>query len=386
MTSQALPSPEDLDRIRWIDRPEALEALARRIRRVGVLALDTEANSFHAYRERLCLVQVGLPEGEYLIDPFQVSLEPLRPVLEDPAVQTVLHGADYDVRLLKREAGIGLRGIFDTMWAARWAGRRRFGLGALLEEIFEIRLEKKFQRFNWGRRPLPQEARRYAALDVRYLLPLRDRLLEEIRARGAWRLTPLEETFRALEDVEPAPPRDPVEGFWRIKGAHRLPPRGRAVLAALYRWREGEAARRDVPPFYVVGDRTLLALAADPPRTPADLSRREGLPERLRRRYGRAILAAVREGLRASPPPLPEGGPAGPVPDRQVRERIRRLKAWRRRTAEEEGLDPDLVLPPKLLKELALAPPPTLRALRERLAPWQWARYGEGLWRILGEG
>lgn len=162
----------------------ALEALAERVRAEPIVAFDTESNSFHVYRERICLLQVSTRSENFIVDPFAVDVAPLGRVLCDGR-EVVLHGADYDVRCLKREWGWAFPRLFDTMAAARRLGRPGLGLSALVESHFGVRLSKSSQRSDWGRRPLTREQIAYAALDTHFLLPLRDALAGELAALRA---------------------------------------------------------------------------------------------------------------------------------------------------------------------------------------------------------
>ena len=194
----------------------ALAALVERLRAESVIALDTESNSFHVYRERVCLLQISTRTEDVIVDPLSVDVRPLGEVLCDGR-ETVLHGADYDVRCLKREYGWALPRLFDTMAAARRLGRTGLGLSALVEGHFGVRLSKANQRSDWGRRPLSREQIAYAALDTHFLLPLHDLLVAELSGRGA-----LDEARREFDRIAGVEPREKVfdpEGWRRMKGA-----------------------------------------------------------------------------------------------------------------------------------------------------------------------
>src|SRR5512146_2270683 len=162
----------------------ALEALAEGVAREPVVALDTESNSFHVYRERVCLLQLSTPGEDWVVDPLAVDVRPVGELLCDGR-EMVLHGADYDVRCLRREFGWRFPRLFDTMAASRRLGHAGLGLSAVVEAHFGVKLSKAFQRSDWGRRPLTPEQLAYAALDTHFLLPLHARLAAELEARGA---------------------------------------------------------------------------------------------------------------------------------------------------------------------------------------------------------
>ena len=222
---------------RWIRTADELADFVRSLEGTPAIALDTESDSFYHYYEKVCLLQVADARGPVgLVDPLGVrDLSALGPVLADPAVEKVLHAAENDVALLKRDFALEFASIFDTHAAARLCGRLEFGLQTLLERDLGVRLSKDMQRCDWSRRPLTPAQERYAAEDVRHLFALRDRLRAELRSLGreAW----AEEEGRALALLSPQPHREPVD-FMRLKGARDLTPRQRSVLKEVVELRE----------------------------------------------------------------------------------------------------------------------------------------------------
>jgi len=275
-----------------VSDPRSLGQLVEAIRAEPVIALDTESNSFHVYRERVCLIQVSTPGADYVVDPLSGDVRALGEVLCDGR-ETVLHGADYDVRCLRREYGWHFPRLFDTMAAARRLGYAALGLSAIVEAHFGVKLSKAFQRSDWGRRPLTADQLAYAALDTHYLLPLHARLSLELKSRGA--LEPAREEFARIAAVEPRERVFDPEGYRRIRGFRDLDEAGSRVLRALYLAREERARASDRPPFKVLGDHTLLALARARPRSPATLRGVHGVTPSVMRRMGAAILKAVAE-------------------------------------------------------------------------------------------
>jgi ribonuclease D len=345
----------------WIADPAALHALVERLGRVPRLALDTEADGFTAYRPRLCLVQLAWEEpsgiAAAIVDPLALEgqLGPLRAPLEDPALETIVHGADYDLRLLKRDARIALRGLWDTQRAAQLLGEPQTGLAALAASLAGAALDKRAQRTDWSRRPLPATALEYAREDVRVLFAMRDALgarLERL-GRGGW----LDEECRRLEEVEPGDLTLPDAGqlLLRAKGALALSPGQRATLAELLSWREREAEQRGVPAVHVVAPEPLLALARQPADAPPDLAA-AGVPTRVARRYERALLEAVARG-RAAPPRPAERPPREPRPPRDERRRQDALRRARDQVAAGLGLSGSVICPGAVLREAARTPP-----------------------------
>jgi ribonuclease D len=248
-----------------------LRELLPQLEKVARVAIDTEADSLHCYREKLCLLQIstsgrrgdtdssrGEPERDAIVDPLaDVDLAPLRAALADKEI--VLHGADYDLRLLRRNLNFVPRQIFDTGIAARLVGIREFSLAALVQRYFEVELTKSSQKANWAQRPLPARMQEYAINDTHYLLPLAERLeaeLDRLDRREWFR----QSCQRALEVSATDRVRD-LDETWRISGAGALRGRAAAVLRELWQWREKEAEGADRPPFHILQNRELLSSA-----------------------------------------------------------------------------------------------------------------------------
>lgn len=267
-----------------------LDALAEGVGREAAVALDTESNSFHVYRERVCLLQLSTPGADYVVDPFAVDVRPLGEALARREV--VLHGADYDVRCLKREFGWTLPRLFDTMAASRRLGATRLGLAALVESHCGVRLAKDHQRSDWGRRPLSAEQVRYAALDTHFLLRIHQRLRAELETRGLAEAARRE--FEQIAAVEPRPRVFDPEGWRRLQGGRGLDQAGREVLRALWIAREKRASEMDRPPFKVLGEHAMVEIARTRPADAGALGRIRGVTANVMRRMGDDILEAVR--------------------------------------------------------------------------------------------
>jgi ribonuclease D len=277
-----------------------LARLAERIAGEPAVALDTESNSFHAYRERVCLIQVSIPDEDFVVDPLAVDVRPLGELLV-AGREIVLHGADYDVRCLKREFGWSLGSLFDTMVAARRLGAAELGLAALVRAHFGVRLEKVHQRADWGRRPLAPELVRYAALDTHFLLGLRGRLVAELEGQGL-----AVQVSRDFARIAASAPHERVfdpEGWRRLRGARQLDAAGAARLRALWLLREERARAADRPPFKVLGEDAMVEVARRDPATRADLGRIPGVTPRILDKMGDEMLEAIR-----SPPEVPPRG------------------------------------------------------------------------------
>jgi ribonuclease D len=347
------------------------------------IAVDTESNSLFAYQERVCLIQFSTPSADYLVDPLSgLDLSPLAHIFADPGIQKTFHAAEYDVMCLKRDFEFCFVNLFDTMWAARILGWPRVGLGDVLKETFNVHTSKRYQRYNWGKRPLEPEALAYACMDTHYLLDLRQLQLDALTRQG--RLEEAREMFDGVAASEPAFRPFTPEDFWRIKGAHDLDPHGQAILRELCVWRDQEARRLGRPHFKVLSDRILIALAQARPHVLEELTGVDGLKSFHVHRYGRRILQAIKRGQRAELPRPPLSSSCHSDADMK---RFRALRAWRKRVAARRGVDTDVIVGNEVLWALAERNPRTLDDLChiEGLGPWRRKVYGEAILKVLAD-
>jgi ribonuclease D len=332
--------PETL-RPEWIDSADGVRLAAELCAANGCLALDTEADSMHSYFHKVCLIQVTAGGRHMVIDPLTIAaddLDPLLRVVADPAVPVLMHGADYDIRVLDRDYCARVHGLQDTQIMALLLGEEKTGLAALLEKELGVQLDKRHQRADWGRRPLTRSQVAYAAADTAYLGTLVERLRGRLDELGRWSWAV--EEFRNLEQVRySAPEADPL-AFERIKGARALRDEARDRLFTLHGWREGMAQALDVPPFKVLGNRQLMLLAEDPPADPVALGEVEGIGPRAVQRWGRDLLGAAQHPHRA-PDRLKQ--PRPPNQTSEVRRRLKNLLVARDARAKALGLQEGLV-------------------------------------------
>lgn len=331
-----------------IDTEQRLGAFLPKLRSADWVAVDTEADSLHAYPEKVCLIQISTTAGDQLVDPLAAfDLDPLLDTLSGHVL--IMHGADYDLRLLVKHHRFIPSAIFDTMLAARLLGERQFGLSNLVEKYLGVKLEKGPQKANWALRPLTERMERYARNDTRYLKPLADRLNPELKAKGrrVWH-----EEFCARLIGECARPQNPdPDTVWRVKGSHLLGRPGLAVLREIWQWREAEAVRANRPPFFVLSHEALVKVAAaaalQQPIEPL-------LPKHISDRRRGGLSKAVARGLAAPPEKMPR------IPQRISRrpseaERRRFLEMEKRRDARaaELSIDPTLIASRATLSNLA---------------------------------
>ena len=364
-----------------------LRADLRRSRR---FALDCEAAGFHRYSDRLCLLQVTTETATYIVDPLAFDpTDIFRGPLEDPDVEIVMHGADYDLRLLDRDLGIRMQGLFDTQVAASVLGESALGLQALLESRLGLTLSKKYQRADWAERPINDGMLDYAADDTRHLMKLADLLVADLAAanRTSWAF----EECRALEKNALAgltddTPEDPVT---RVKGARDLSPREVHALREALVWRDGLARARDRAPFRIVGDPPLLEAVLRRPLDIRELADIRGFPGGLARSDGEELLRRFDEVAELPDDqlnPYPRStrrGPGRPPPE--VEELAEKLKVARNKRAEAVGLDRGTLLPNALVTAVAVEAPADLDAMGriEGIRGWQVEVVGPALLEVL---
>jgi ribonuclease D len=364
-----------------VDTPTALKHLAELLSHEPRLAVDTEANSLHAFQERVCLIQFSTPVTDYLVDPLALDdLTYLAPLFSDPRIEIIFHAAEYDVLGLQRDFDFSFSNIFDTMLAARILGYKQVGLASLLSEKFGLDIDKHNQKADWGQRPLSASLIDYARLDTHYLIALRDILETELRQMGRWELA--SEDFQRSCFVNNGNNHRPQRASWeRIDGRQDLTPRQQTILKELCLAREKMAARLNRPLFKVVDDRVLLRVTQAEPHSMEQLAA-AGFSERQLQRFGKPMLEAVERGLTA---PLVQATELERIPD-AVLNRLQRLKSWRKKRAEDMGVESDVILPRVLMNALAEQNPGTPQALEKVLAssPWRLEHFGAELMHTLG--
>ena len=375
----------DIKPARLVLTDDCLHAVVGKLNRERVIAVDTESNSLHAYREKVCLIQFSTRQEDFIVDPFAVgNIEILSSVFSNPCIEKVFHAAEYDLIGLWRDFGWKVNGLFDTMVAARTLGWEKVGLASILSKHYSIPINKKFQRANWAVRPLNDDQLSYAQLDTHYLLKLRDHLEATIR-----KLCQLPEVYEEFERISEASIRKirkqgsswSSNGFWQIAGARKLSGKNSAVLCELYKYRERIASMRDVPSFRIMGNAVLLDIAKERPPNVHALSSIKGMTSGQIRRYQKGILSAIRRGEHAEYPPRPKIRRIDPL----ISLRYDSLREWRKLRARKRGVASDVIIAREVLWNLAKQNPVNHTELRstQDLGPWRRKEYGKEILRVL---
>jgi ribonuclease D len=368
----------------YLDTPSAVSSWMSSIGSSKLVAVDTEGASFHRFVDRIYLLQISTREKTAVIDPLPIGVpRELGALVEDPQVEIVFHDADYDLRLLQQDYGWQIRNVFDTRVAAQLMGIKAFGLAALLERFFGLKLDKKHQRADWSMRPLTKDMLDYAALDTMYLPDLRDRLKQALEAAGRWSWA--REEFTRLEATRWSPDEDDT-AFLRMKGARDLNRRDLAILRELVAWRNTVAAEHDRATFRILGNESLFEIIKSLPRDKASLGAIKGMPRGILESRGVDILRAIERGLavpEADLPRFPRAARWDRDPDFDVR--VNALKTVRDEIAGKLDLDTGVLCARERLEAVARAKPRTMAdfdAIQE-LRRWQVEVLAPGFLRAL---
>ena len=357
-----------------------LQKFASRLEKQRIIGVDLEADSMYHFKEKVCLIQIATPNATAVIDPLQIkNLSALKPVFRSADIQKVFHGADYDVRSLYRDFKISINNLFDTELACRFLGFKESGLDAVLTKRYNVRLDKKYQRKDWSKRPLPGEMIEYAAADVHYLLPLAKSLQQELKQKG--RLSWVQEECAYLSKVRSAG-NNAGPLFLGFKGAGKLGPRGLAVLEELLRLRKKIAQRQDQPLFRIMGNKSILTIAETRPQSINKLLKTEALGAKQIDRYGKDVVAAVKTALRISTKGLPKyPRKTAPMVPAIVAKRVKELRDWRDRLAKKLEIDPSIICTKALISAIAVQKPMSLSSLSKigELKTWQANGFGSDI-------
>lgn len=356
---------------RIIERSTELTDATRQLAKTHEIAFDLEADSMYHFQEKVCLIQIATGKDTFVVDPLKIDdLSPLKPVMANRRIRKVLHGADYDIRSLYRDFGIEVNNLFDTELASRFLGIRETGLDAVLQQRFGVGLDKKYQRKDWSKRPLPEAMMNYAAGDVHHLLPLAAILDKELRDMG--RREWVREECDLLSQVRP-PEQNNAPLFLQFKGSGRLNPRNLAVLESLLQLRRRLAEAKDRPLFKVLSNKSMLALATTMPKTLRALEQADALSPKQIQIHGKALLQAIRTAIDLPEKELPRyPRQRSPRMSARVPERMAVLKEWRDHKAETLGLDPGLMLNKALMQAIAIRHPQNRTDLETISDMHQW--------------
>jgi len=374
MNNDLLPEPI------YIDTSQELHELINTLRTEKRIAVDTESDSLYVYHEKVCLIQFSTSTADYLVDPLSgIDISALGMIFANPTIEKVFHAAEYDVICLRRDYGFEFTNLFDTMQAARILGLPKLGLSSLLEEYFAVIVDKRFQKADWGKRPLSQGMIYYARLDTHYLIPLQEKLSSALQKSKQLKVA--REDFVRIARSTSSPNDKPC--YTAVRGYHTLAPQQLAVLAELCAYRDHIANQADLPPFKILGSAVLLEIAKTSINGSDELSSVPGLSDRLFHRHVKGLLEAVRLGN--SKPPIYLDHRC--KPSESYITRLERLKKWRLQLANEKKVESDVILPREILEEIAKKNPSTIQELQTLMqdVPERFQQYHQSILHILKE-
>ncbi len=344
-----------------IDSKEKLSEAEKHVKSSKYLGIDTESDSLYSYYEKLCLVQIACDSRIYLIDTLALEIDAFKEAFENPQIRKIFHSADSDIPLLKTKINCSFSNIFDVMMAAKYLGIERCGLNNLIERFFAVKLNKKYQKANWGERPLRKEMLDYACLDVYYLKKLKDILIPELKKMGL-----LEEFIAHCEQFSFLPPKKiefNPDAWLNLPQAKTMTWPYRSCLKELWTARENAAREKDVPPFKIMTNETMLLLAREPQNALKNLKVFKGISEYVLNKHGRWITEAIKRGL-DSPPEEKKLHSKRNRPDfEKTQRRFEILREWRKKKAHERRLFPELILTNEILWKIAGKENPTPQEL-----------------------
>jgi ribonuclease D len=367
-----------------IDTAAELEEIARSLEKEKTAAVDLEADSMYHYKEKVCLIQIATEKISVVIDPLAIKdLSPLKLIFSNPDIKKIFHGADYDVRSLYRDFKITINNLFDTELACRFLGIKETGLQAVLKMFFNVDIDKKYQKKDWSKRPLPKEMVAYASKDVIYLLSLAGVLIHKLNKtdRMAWVLEECED----LSKVRPAVFNE-TPLFMKFKGAGRLKSRSLAVLEALLQFRKRVAETKDRPFFKIIGNESMVKIATARPVTLRRLKNIKALSNRQISMYGSDLIQVVASALKIPESELPVfPSPKRTVLPNRVPAKIKALKVWRASKASALGIDPGILCNNALITAIAVKNPCDSKSLEtvEEMKNWQRQAFGGEIIRVL---
>lgn len=366
--------------IKWIDNDAQFSDMLDNILEQSIIGVDTESDSLYVYHEKVCLIQLSTTKVDYLVDPLKIkNLHPLIDVFFNEKIEKIFHAAEYDIMCLKRDFNFQFSNIFDTMIASRILGKSKFGLSNLLKEYFDLEINKKYQRANWGRRPLSEDMINYASVDSHYLIALRNFLFQELVSKNLISLA--DEDFNRISNVESFQAHTTNDICWKMVKGNHLSLIQMTVLMELCNFRENLAENKNIPAFKVIGPDVLIEIAKYCPKSIQDLSEINGVSTKLINKYGIDLIKCVQNGMANQPVSRQHKI----RPSEAYLMRYESLKNWRKNKANTMGVESDVVLPKDLIDLISTKNPNTKDDLQTIMheVPYRFNRYSVEILELL---
>lgn len=371
--------PININTLLWVDTPEQFNAMVLDLENQAAIGIDTESDSLYVYYEKVCLLQISTLECDYLVDPLSIdSLDKLNKIFKSEKIEKVFHAAEYDILCLKRDFHFQFNNLFDTMIASRILGKKQIGLSNLLAEYFDVTVNKKYQRANWGKRPINEEMLNYASMDSHYLIELSKIIKNELAIQGLTELA--EEDFLRTSKIQPPSPARNEDLCWRYLKGNGFAPSQVTVFVELFNFREEIAKRNNIPPFKVISTDLLNELAYACPQTQRDLKEIPSMSPKLVARYGNEILKVVKLAFNKKHVSRPHKQ----RPNEDFVSRYETLKKWRKNTASHAKIESDVVLPKEFMEVIAYKNPNSMAEIKQIMAdvPYRYEKYGQEIFSL----
>lgn len=367
----------------WIDTPERLQEVSNDLQTQPILGVDTESNSLYVYKEQVCLIQISTSSNDYLIDPLAIKdISPLASVFASTGVEKVFHAAEYDILCLKRDFDFEVNTIFDTMLASRALGHKNTGLGSILEEKYAIQADKKYQRANWGKRPIQRDMLKYAQMDSHFLIEIRNQFHDELASKQ--RLDLVKEDFVRLSNIEPPKVATYEEDAWKLANGQNYHSKQISVLMAICKYRDKLAQERNVPLFKIFPNQFIQALVETMPVNREEFYSMGYSPIRTVEKYMNPILSIIIEAKKNKGQYQVHHNHR---PEWDFFKRLDAIRAWRKQKANELQVMSDIILPKDILLDITQQNPDTMNELAEIMKeiPWRYEHFGEQILTVIHE-
>ena len=362
----------------FVTMDKDLAQVCRKLETCEIIGVDLEADSMHCFSEKICLIQIAGPDQAWLVDPFLINdFSPFSQILENPRIIKVFHGSDFDVRSLDRELSVEIENLFDTEIACRFLNIKARGLGVLLKTFFNINVDKKYQKVDWSKRPLKDEMIAYSVGDVATLVQLHDLLKERLEKIGrlAWAREEFELQARVKYENNHTRPL-----FRKFKGAGKLDNRSLAVLENLLDVRISQAEKKDLPPFKIMSNQSIMAMAQSRPASVEAVLKHRALSPKQAGMYGQLCVDAIQAALALPHRELP-AYPRTRMPRKstKVLGRIDALKKMREAASRTLAMEPGFLINNNMIAAVASTKPASLEDLLQipGMRNWQVEALGE---------
>lgn len=367
------------------DTPKTLAKVAAWLEKCSEVAVDTESNSLYVYYEQVCLLQASSKENHAILDTLALKdLSSIAPIFSSKSILKIFHASEYDIMCLKRDFGFEFNHIFDTMIAARILGRKEVGLAAMLESELGVRLEKKYQKANWGIRPIPEDMLKYAIHDTDYLIELKDKLEQELSERNLTELA--QEDFDRVCKTPSGQYAPETTNWWKIVGNnHQLTVQQIGMLQAVCEWRERVAKNMNIPVFKVMQNHVMLELCLNPPQSEEELANIKGMRKSLIDKEGKNLMKIFKttdRDIRCIPRP-----PKTKIPCDSTLQRREHLRNWRKETGIKYDVPSDVILPRDIMEEIICKNPQNEAQLQSIMVdlPWRYRQFSAEIIQMLNK-